>query len=119
MGMLWRVRRIALFLSFTILLLAHTDLVGQSAITAINFTWVDANNSANDYSATSPNNAGQSIDANTTYSIQFSSTNTTENNRRLDSYTVGGVNYSFALDPDTLAIRRVGRLLYTSDAAYA
>ena len=90
------------------LLFMKTRLSGQSAIDAITFTWVDVNNSANDYSATSPNNAGQDIDANTTYSIQFSSTNTTENNRRLNSFTVGGTSYAFLLDPDTLALRRVG-----------
>ena len=93
---------------FLAALFIHTALSAQQGITAINFTWVDVNNSANDYTATSPNNAGQDIDDNTTYEIRFSSSTTTDNNRLLSSFTVGGVNYPFLLEPDTLALRRVG-----------
>ncbi len=90
------------------LALGTTGLQAQSAIDAIAFTWVDVDNSANDYTTTSPSNAGQSIDANTTYDVRFASTTTTENNRVVNSFTVNGVTYSFLLDPDTLALRRVG-----------
>lgn len=108
MRLITRLKQIALVLTCTFFILIQNDLMGQSAITAINFTWVDVNNSANDYSVTSSSSAGQSITANTLYEVRFSSSTTTENNRRLDSYTVGGVTYQFQLDPDTLAIRRVG-----------
>ncbi|GAB5525032.1 MAG: hypothetical protein Roseis2KO_29040 [Roseivirga sp.] len=93
---------------FLWLALGTTGLHAQSAIDAITFTWVDVNNSTNDYTTTSPSNAGQSIDANTTYDVRFASTTTTENNRVVNSFTVNGTTYSFLLDPDTLALRRVG-----------
>ncbi|GAB5525030.1 MAG: hypothetical protein Roseis2KO_29020 [Roseivirga sp.] len=80
----------------------------QEALDAITFTWVDVDNSANDYKATSSGSAGQTIDPNVNYTMFFSRNTTTNNNRRVSGYTINGTNYSFLLDPDTLALRRIG-----------
>ncbi len=83
-------------------------VMAQDPLDAITFTFEDVNNAANDYTATSPSNAGQTIDDNTTYDIFFSRNTTTNNNRNVSSFTIGATVYSFLLDPDTLALRRVG-----------
>lgn len=101
--------RSCLFAGMLLLLIAGTnDLNGQSGLDAISFTWIDVDNSANDYTATSASNSGQTIDANVSYDIFFSRNTTTNNNRRVTGYTIGGTTYSFLLDPDTLALRRLG-----------
>ena len=82
--------------------------LAQEGLDAISFTWEDVNSTANDYSAISPNNAGQTIDANTKYDIFFSRSTTTNNNRKVSSYTINGTTYPFLVDPDTLALRRLG-----------
>lgn len=91
-----------------LLFLTANSLTAQSGLDAITFTWVDVDNSANDYTATSASNSGQTIDDNVSYDIFFSRNTTTNNNRRVSGYTIGGTSYSFLLDPDTLALRRVG-----------
>lgn len=85
-----------------------TPVCSQDALDAITFTWVDVDNAANDYKANSPGNAGQTIDPNTNYTIYFSRNTTTNNNRKVSGYTINGTTYSFLLDPDTLALRRIG-----------
>lgn len=85
-----------------------TSAYAQSGLTAISFTFVDVDNSANDYTATSASNSGQTVDDNVSYDIFFSRNTTANNNRSVTGYSIGGTSYSFLLDPDTLAIRRIG-----------
>lgn len=97
-----------LILCGILFMLLSTALKAQDALDAITFTWVDANTAANDYKATSSGSAGQTIDPNVNYTLFFSRNTTTNNNRRVSGYTINGVTYSFLLDPDTLALRRIG-----------
>ncbi|MCE7996543.1 MAG: T9SS type A sorting domain-containing protein [Roseivirga sp.] len=85
-----------------------TSAWSQDALDAISFTWVDVDNGANDYKAVSSASAGQTIDPNVNYTIFFSRNTTTNNNRKVSGYTINGTSYSFLLDPDTLALRRIG-----------
>ncbi|OEK02575.1 hypothetical protein BFP97_14045 [Roseivirga sp. 4D4] len=103
-----RPQRICLLAGIFLLTILATELKAQNPLTDIRFTWVDVNNSANDYTATSSPSSGGNIDDNVSYDIFFSRNTTTENNRRVSGYTLGGVDYDFLLDPDTLALRRVG-----------
>lgn len=89
-----------------LLFIACQSSMAQTALTAITGTYTDKNNAANDYTATSPSNAGQQIDDNTTYDIFFARNTTTDNNLEVTSYSIGATTYSFLLDPDTLALRR-------------
>ncbi len=91
-----------------LLFIACQSSMAQTALTAITGTYTDKNNAANDYTATSPSNAGQQIDDNTTYDIFFARNTTTDNNLEVTSYSIGATTYSFLLDPDTLALRRLG-----------
>lgn len=101
--------RLGLIIGLSLCLaLATTGLYAQNGLDAISFTWVDIDNSANDYTATSASSAGQTIDPNVSYDVFFSRNTTTNNNRRVTGYTIGGTSYSFLLDPDTLALRRLG-----------
>ncbi len=94
--------------SLLLTLLSITTVNAQNPLTDIRFTWDDVNNAANDYTATSSPSSGGNIDDNVSYDIFFSRNTTTENNRRVTGYTLGGIDYNFLLDPDTLALRRLG-----------
>ncbi|OEK06856.1 hypothetical protein [Roseivirga misakiensis] len=100
--------RLCLVIGIIFLLLLGTNSYAQNPLTDIRFDWIDVNNSANDYTATSSPSSGQTIDDNVSYDIFFSRNTTTENNRRITGYTLGGIDYDFLLDPDTLALRRLG-----------
>lgn len=100
-------RKGILFLTILLFSLANPTR-SQEALDAITFTWVDVDNAANDYKANSSGSAGQTIDPNVNYTIFFSRNTTANNNRRVSGYTINGTNYSFLLDPDTLALRRIG-----------
>lgn len=92
---------------FLLAIIATADLHGQNPLTDIRFDWVDVNNAANDYTATSAANA-PGFNNSTSYDLFFSRNTTTENNRKITGYTLGGIDYNFLLDPDTLALRRLG-----------
>lgn len=93
---------------FFICLIGTFETKAQNPLTAISFTFVDVDNAANDYTATSASDAAQTIDGNVPYDIFFSRNTTANNNRVVSGYTLGGTSYSFLLDPDTLALRRLG-----------
>jgi hypothetical protein len=100
--------RRAVVLSIVLLVVNYSAVWSQEALDAITFNWVDVDNSTNDYKANSSASAGQTIDPNVNYTVYFSRNTTANNNRKVSGYTINGTNYSFLLDPDTLALRRVG-----------
>ncbi len=96
--------RAPLLLTFAIwsyVISTHT-LVAQTPITTINTNAVTTGLTTSSYSATSPSDAGGTIDANTTYTVNYGQVQ----NLLPTSYVAGGITYDRFVTPDTLIIRR-------------
>lgn len=77
-------------------------LVAQTQITTINTNAVVLGLTTSSYTATSPSDAGGSIDVSTSYTVNYGQVQ----NLIATSYIAGGITYDRFVTPDTLIIRR-------------
>ncbi|MEM6317605.1 MAG: hypothetical protein AAF960_08030 [Bacteroidota bacterium] len=89
--------------------------MAQTPVTGINTYYIDINDNSNDYITTGSPVPGSGFSISTNYTIQHSTTTTTNNDLLLNGFTVGGNLYDFQFLADTVVFRRVNNAQATGE----